>query len=164
MTRILPNPTHSTAQQHARRAEDLVSRAMSASMRGWFSAGRRREMLAAAQVHATLATIAADTSDLRDRLDAAETDARVATTKASMALGELDNVLVALRSYGQDLVINGGSPSESVARLMARVFNDEPVPYGPAGDDEDGGPKSNTEPADDMDEPFSFNSPPQKLN
>jgi len=40
---------------HARRAEDLASRALSVSMRGWWRRGRRRDMLAAATVHAILA-------------------------------------------------------------------------------------------------------------
>ncbi|MER7331780.1 MULTISPECIES: hypothetical protein [unclassified Micromonospora] len=51
-------PTLFAADWHARRAEDLADRALSASMSGWWKRGRRREMLAAAQVHATLGAIA----------------------------------------------------------------------------------------------------------
>lgn len=48
------NPTHD-ANFHAARAEELTSIALSASMRGCFKRGQRRDLLAAAQVHATLA-------------------------------------------------------------------------------------------------------------
>lgn len=43
-----------SAAWHAHRAENLTDRALSASMAGWWQRGRRRDMLAAAQVHAIL--------------------------------------------------------------------------------------------------------------
>jgi hypothetical protein len=51
------NPLFS-ATWHAARAEDLTRLALSASMSGWWKRGRRRELLAAAQVHATLGAVA----------------------------------------------------------------------------------------------------------
>ncbi|SCF21912.1 hypothetical protein GA0070558_15618 [Micromonospora haikouensis] len=47
-----------SADWHARRAEALTDHALSASMSGWWKRGRRRELLAAAQVHAALGAVA----------------------------------------------------------------------------------------------------------
>lgn len=48
-----------TPEEYLRRAEDLASTALSASMAGFWRRGRRRELLAAAQVYASLAQAAA---------------------------------------------------------------------------------------------------------
>jgi hypothetical protein len=47
-----------SATWHAARAESLADVALSASMSGWWKRGRRRDLLAAAQVHATLGAVA----------------------------------------------------------------------------------------------------------
>lgn len=44
-----------TGLEHHRRAEDLVSTALSVSMAGWLRRHRRTDLLTAALVHATLA-------------------------------------------------------------------------------------------------------------
>lgn len=52
------------ATHHAARAESLTDLARSASMSGWLRRNRRRDMLAAALVHATLGA-AAMTADFQ---------------------------------------------------------------------------------------------------
>lgn len=114
-----------SADWHARRGEDLARLANSASMAGWFKRGKRRELLAAAQVHASLGAAAMPTGAMLERLATAEAEAEAADARASDLASQLADVKQALGDYGQDLLEHGQTPSEAVQRLMARVYNDE---------------------------------------
>ncbi|MGW3615292.1 hypothetical protein ACWD6N_36885 [Micromonospora sp. NPDC005163] len=119
-------PTFS-ADWHARRAEELVDLACSASMAGWFKRGRRRDLLAVAEVHATLGASAVPSGDHVERLAIAEAEASAAMAQAADLTEQLDGVERALRDYGHDLLADGRTSAEAVEALMGRVFNDEPL-------------------------------------
>jgi hypothetical protein len=59
-----------SADWHARRAEHLTD--LAASMNGWWQRGRRRDLLAAAQVHATLGAVAMPAGNYVERLALAD--------------------------------------------------------------------------------------------
>ncbi|MEU0078451.1 hypothetical protein ABZY58_11195 [Micromonospora tulbaghiae] len=98
-----------SADWHARRAEDLTDLARSASMAGPFKRGRRRDMLAAARVHATLGAVAmpvdrpaADVNvrRLTEQLAATEGQRETATTRARLLEDELEQIRRTLGNYG----------------------------------------------------------------
>jgi hypothetical protein len=121
-----------TTDWHARRAEDLTDLARSASMAGWWRRGRRRDLFAQAQVHATLGASAVVGADYAERLALAESARYAAEARADSLHDEMGRVEDALRGYGQDLTDGGLTAGEAVERLMARVYNDEdPLPDGP---------------------------------
>ncbi|MFI7213152.1 hypothetical protein ACIBP4_01135 [Micromonospora maritima] len=119
-------PIH-PADWHARRAEELAELACSASMAGLLKRGRRRELLAAAEVHAILGASAVPSGDHVERLAIAEAEASAARAQAADLAEQLDGVERALRDYGQDLLVDGRTSAEAVEALMGRVFNDEPL-------------------------------------
>ncbi|MFG1659134.1 hypothetical protein ACGFIY_21635 [Micromonospora chersina] len=123
-------PLHS-ADWHARRAEDLTDLARSASMAGWFKRGRRRDMLAAAKVHAALGAAAmpvdrpeADVNVrlLTEQLANTEAQREAATTRARQFEDELDEVRRTLANYGVSV-----SDPLDVAHAVERLLEDRYV-------------------------------------
>lgn len=112
-----------SADWHARRAEHFAD--LAASMNGWWQRGRRRDLLAAAQVHATLGAVAMPAGNYVERLGQGEADTEAANARATDLADDLLGVERALRGYGQDLLADCVSPAEAVERLMAQVHNAE---------------------------------------
>ncbi len=114
---------------HAARAEDLAHRATSASMQGWFNRHRRREMLAKAQVHATLATIRTTSpaepdpaGDLlvEEELSLAERDRDDARAQAGQLRHELAEVRQTLHDAGVPDEEIGDYLPTAIARLLVQ--------------------------------------------
>lgn len=118
----------STADWHAQRAERLNDLARSASMAGWFKRGRRRDMLAAAQVHATLGAVAmpvdrpaaeANVQLLTQQLAATEGQRETATARMRLLEDELEQIRRTLANYG----LNVGDVLD-VAHGVERLLED----------------------------------------
>lgn len=112
------------ADHHARRAEDLTTRAMSTSMRGWVSRRRRLELLTAAQVHATLAArplepAAVDTELETARMETLERDRDSARARAGILDAELEQVRRILKNYSAPALEDG--VAESLEALLERL-------------------------------------------
>jgi hypothetical protein len=102
-----------TADYHAQRAEALADLARSASMSGWSKRGRRRDMLAAAQVHATLGA-----SALRVENPAAEANIKHLTTQLAATEAQREAASVRERQYADQL--------EQIGRLLRNYDRPQP--------------------------------------
>lgn len=129
-----------SADWHARRAEDLTDLAQSASMAGWFKRGLRRDMLAAAQTHATLGAAAVPvdrpTADvnvrlLTEQLAATEGQRETATTRARLLEDELEQIRRTLGNYGLT-VGDVLDVAHGVERLLEDRFAGDPGKPQPA--------------------------------
>ncbi|MEU2661199.1 hypothetical protein [Micromonospora sp. NPDC007220] len=104
-----PHPAVS-ADWHARQAETLVGLARSEAMSGWLKRGRRREILAAAQTHATLGAAAARLGEpastttnvklVTEQLANTEAQREAATVRARQLEDELEQIRRTLANYG----------------------------------------------------------------
>ncbi|MEU4791393.1 hypothetical protein AB0F95_16990 [Micromonospora tulbaghiae] len=124
-------PLLRSAEWHARRAEDLTDLAQSASMAGWFKRGRRRDMLAAATVHAALGAVAmpidrpeanVNVRLLTEQLASTEAQREAATTRARHLEDELDQIRRTLGNYG----VSVDDPLD-VAHAVERLLEDRYV-------------------------------------
>ena len=125
-----------SADWHARRAENLVDLARSASEAGWWKRGRRRELLAQAQAHATLGAVAMQVEDqaaaanvklVTDQLANTEAQREAATTRARQLEDELDEIRRTLANYG----VTVGDVLD-VAHAVERLLEDRYVNAEPA--------------------------------
>jgi hypothetical protein len=115
-----------TPDEHATRAEELTSRARSSSMAGFMKRGRRREMLAAAQVHALLATRKQASSGIDpELLHAAEVDLEVAKGQRDDLEEALRRIEQALNTNGQDFSGGYDDIPARVAELMEHAYNSD---------------------------------------
>lgn len=101
-------PAH-TADWHAATAESLADLARSASMAGWFNRHRRADMLARAQVHATLGAVAmvvdnpvaaAAVERLTNQLASTEAARDIAVAHGRQLEDELEQIQRTLHNYG----------------------------------------------------------------
>ncbi|WP_328651326.1 hypothetical protein OG598_25000 [Micromonospora sp. NBC_00330] len=130
-----PHPAVS-ADWHAHQAETLVDLARSGAMSGWLKRGRRREILAAAQTHATLGAAAvrlderpSTTTNVKlvtEQLANTEAQREAATVRARQLEDELEQVRRTLVNYGVN-VGNVLDVAHAVERLLEdRYANAEP--------------------------------------
>lgn len=121
-----------SADWHAFRAENLTSLARSTSMRGWLKRGQRRDLLAQAQVHATLATVpdaaAAVDPQVLTALANSEDQRTAAQARVRLLENELEQVQRTLRNYGRD-VGDVLDVAEAVEALLGDRSMAEPGPH-----------------------------------
>ncbi|MBM0258961.1 H-NS histone family protein [Micromonospora sp. 4G55] len=130
-----PHPAVS-ADWHAHQAETLVALARSEAMSGWLKRGQRREILGAAQTHATLgaaavrlgepASITANVKLVTEQLANTEAQREAATVRARQLEDELEQIRRTLANYGVD-VGDVLDLAHAVERLLEdRYANAEP--------------------------------------